>query len=470
MEMVAALALSFALLTFQDGLLPYVVHETDKISNSEFRARRLKVLSTMPKGSVAVIFTNAEHNRTNDTDFAFRPNSNFWYLTGCEESNSAAILSPDGISVDGKVVNEILFVMDRNPGAETWTGIRMGAPVAAKNLGFEAAVSNSRFGEILNTAAATTYLRSEVPFAATDDLAKMAQKFESWKTGKTSGASLTRQVSEMRDVKSQAELDLMQHAIDATVQAHTEAIKSCEPGMREYEIQGLVEYIFMRNGCESVAYGSIVGSGMNSCILHYMSNRKLINANDMLCMDVGAEYHGYAADVTRSYPASGKFNNEQRAIYELVLRAQNAGIEVCRVGAPFGSADRVARKIISEGLVELGITKTAADSNRYFPHGTSHFVGLDVHDPQIIGTLGVNQVLTVEPGVYIQPGSPCDKKWWNIGVRIEDDILVTANGPVNMSGKLPRSISELEKLMAMKGLGNNPAGKMLAAKAMGGSR
>ena len=462
--MISALLLSFSLVRAQDGLLPYMVHETDKISPNEHRLRRLKVLGSIPSGTVAVLFTNPERNRTNDTDFDFRPNSNFWYLTGCEEPDSALILSPDGITVDGRTVKEILFVMDRNPGQETWTGVKMGPPIAEKNLGFEMAVSNKRFGDVLGSLKPSAVMLHPLPAGATGALARMTDSFTKWKEGKSNGASLNRMLGEMRTTKSPAELTLMQHAIDVSVLAHTEAIKSCEPGMREYELKGLVEYIFTRNGCESVAYGSIVGSGMNSCVLHYVEDRKLIEKGDFLCMDVGAEYHGYAADVTRSFPATGKFSAEQRAIYEIVLKAQNAGIEACKVGAPFGASNAVVRKVIDDGLIALGITKTSRETPRYFPHGSSHYVGLDVHDPQVVTTLGPNQVLTVEPGIYIQPGSPCDKKWWNIGVRIEDDILVTPNGPVIMSGKLPRTIDEIERLMAKKGLGNNPVGKLPVGK------
>jgi Xaa-Pro aminopeptidase len=270
-------------------------------------------------------------------------------------------------------------------------------------------------------------------------------------------------IGKMRAVKSEPELVLMRKSLAATVAAHTEALKSCEPGMWEYEIQSLVEYIFARNGCEAVAYNSIVGSGENSCVLHYETDRKQTKSGEIICMDVGGEYHGYASDVTRSYPVNGKFSPEQKAIYEIVLEAQEAGIAACKTGASWGASDAAARKIVGEGLVKLGIVKSAAEARNYFMHGTSHGVGLDVHDPQNVPALVPNVVLTVEPGIYIKEGSPCDKKWWNIGVRIEDCILVTPNGPVILSGKLPRRIVEIEALMAQKGLGNSPAGKVITS-------
>lgn len=265
----------------------------------------------------------------------------------------------------------------------------------------------------------------------------------------------------MRSIKSPAELALEWKSIMATVEAHKQALMSCEPGMREYEIASLVEYVFAKNGCESVAYGSIVGSGVNSCVLHYEENRKTINKGDFLCMDVGGEYHGYASDVTRSYPANGKYSSEQATIYKIVQEAQEAGVKACRAGAPFNSADQVARKIVADGLIRLGIIKTAREMSQYFMHGTSHYVGIDVHDTGDYGPLKANQIITVEPGIYIKEGSPCDKKWWNIGVRIEDTVLITDSDAINMSGSLlPRSMPEIEKLMAMPGLGNRADGKV----------
>jgi Xaa-Pro aminopeptidase len=266
-------------------------------------------------------------------------------------------------------------------------------------------------------------------------------------------------IGKMRVKKSPEELVLLQKATDATVQGHREAMKSLEPGMREYEIQAVVEYAFAKAGCEAVGYNSIVGSGANSCILHYESNRRKTKIGDILCMDVAGEYHGYTADVTRSFPASGKFSPAQREIYNLVLAAQEAGIRECLVRKPFGAPHTAAANVISEGLMKLGITKNASDAGRYFMHGTSHYIGLDVHDSHGDNTLQENYTLTVEPGIYIKEGSPCDKKWWNIGIRIEDDILVTKKGPVNMSNGVPRKIEEIEALMAQKGIGNLPVGK-----------
>jgi Xaa-Pro aminopeptidase len=446
----------------QDGFT-FRVYEDDKIPAAQFRQRREALLSKMEPGSVAVLVTNPMHQRSNDTDFRFRPNSYFWYLTGCEEANSALILAPDGISVDGKRYKEILFVQTKNPQSETWTGVVMGPSVARDILKVEAVFANPRFDELLKSCSAQKTCLVERPQGLTGRVKTFVDAYDQWAAGKTNKSVLPT-LDVMRSIKSPEEIALIWKSMNATVAAHHEALKSCEPGMREFEIQSLVEYIFAKNGCEAVAYGSIVGSGVNSCILHYVDARKKISDGDFICMDVGGEYHGYASDVTRSYPANGKFTKEQAAIYELVREAQEAGVKASVVGAPFNASNQIAQKIIGEGLVKLGIIKDPKEARKYFMHGVSHYVGLDVHDPGDYKALQSNQVITVEPGIYIKEGSPCDKKWWNIGIRIEDTVLISDKGPINMSGnKLPRTIPEIEKIMKMGGLGNSPIGKVIAS-------
>jgi Xaa-Pro aminopeptidase len=193
-----------------------------------------------------------------------------------------------------------------------------------------------------------------------------------------------------------------------------------------------------------------VGAGNNGCVLHYIENSKMKVENDLVLMDLGAEYHGYTADVTRTIPANGKFTTEQKLIYDLVYEAQEAGIATVKKGNSFSAPDIAARNVITEGLLKLGIIKNKEESRKYFPHGTSHHIGLDVHDPGLYNAFEVDMVLTVEPGIYVPKGSDCDKKWWGIAVRIEDDILVTPNGPVNLSAEAPRKSDEIEALMTEK--------------------
>jgi Xaa-Pro aminopeptidase len=255
-------------------------------------------------------------------------------------------------------------------------------------------------------------------------------------------------------VKTPEELVLLRRAIDISVLAHREAMKSIEPEMYEYEVEALAEYVFQRNGAAFAGYPSIVGSGENSTILHYNTNRRQMQGNDLVVMDMGAEYLGYTADVTRTVPVDGVFSPEEKAIYELVLQAQEAGIEAARAGNAFGAPGQAAWRIISDGLRALGLVKTDDDVRNFFMHGTSHYLGLWVHDvgdgqPFVPGT-----VITVEPGIYIRPSTGVDPKWWNIGVRIEDDILITDGDPVNLSAAAPRTVAEIEALMREQGLGN----------------
>ncbi|UOQ78864.1 M24B family metallopeptidase [Hymenobacter sp. 5516J-16] len=227
-----------------------------------------------------------------------------------------------------------------------------------------------------------------------------------------------------------------------------EVMKATRPEMGEMELQGVHEYVYKKYGAEFEGYPSIVGAGGNACILHYTENDKPQVKNDLLLMDCGAEYHGYTADVTRTIPPSGKFSPAQRQIYELVLAAQEAGFAACKPGNEFQAPNKAAQQVVAEGLLRLGIIKKPEEARKYFPHGTSHYLGLDVHDSGTYGPLRAGSVITVEPGIYIPEGSPCDKKWWNIGVRIEDDVLITTMGYENLSREAPRTVAEVESLMA----------------------
>jgi Xaa-Pro aminopeptidase len=212
--------------------------------------------------------------------------------------------------------------------------------------------------------------------------------------------------------------------------------------------------MFKKDGSEYVGYPSIVGGGENSCILHYETNRKKLESGNLLVIDAGAEYHGYTADITRTLPVDGTFSPEEKAIYNIVLEAQEAGIKACKAGSEFRATHKAAVAVIQKRLLELGVIKDSNDFMKYFFHGTSHYLGLDVHDAGNYGRLAPGQIITVEPGIYIPAGSPCDKKWWNIGVRIEDDVLITTGEPEVLSGKLPKKAEEVEALMKEESLFN----------------
>ena len=259
--------------------------------------------------------------------------------------------------------------------------------------------------------------------------------------------SLNEVLAGMREVKTAEELQLLRKAVTMSAVGQIEVMKAMHPGMSEMEVQGIHEFVFKKYGAQHVGYPSIVGAGNNGCVLHYIDSKKPKVGSELVLMDVGAEYGGYTADVTRTIPANGKFSPEQKTIYELVLKAQEAGFKQCRVGNSFQAPGMAAQEVIADGLLKLGIIKNKSEVRQYFPHGTSHYLGLDVHDAGTYGAFKPNTVITVEPGIYIPEGSPCDKKWWGIGVRIEDDILITEKGWENLSRLAPRTVAEIEKTM-----------------------
>ena len=261
--------------------------------------------------------------------------------------------------------------------------------------------------------------------------------------------SLGQIMSGLRETKLPEEMNLLRKAVEISAVGQLEVMKAMHSGMSETEVQGVHEYVYKKYGAEYEGYPSIVGGGNNGCILHYIENNKPSLGNELVLMDLGAEYHGYTADVTRTIPANGVFSPEQKAIYEIVYQAQEAGIAASVVGAPFSAPGTAAAQIVAQGLLDLGIIKEASEARTYFPHGTSHYLGLDVHDKGTYGPFKAQTVITVEPGIYIPEGSDCDPKWWGIAVRIEDDILITDQGPELLSYMAPRTVAEIEAAMKL---------------------
>ena len=266
----------------------------------------------------------------------------------------------------------------------------------------------------------------------------------------------TKLVGSLREIKTTEEMALMRKTVSISSIAHAEVMKAIQPGMSEAELQGLQEYVHKKLGAEYVGYPSIVGAGANGCILHYEENTRVNISRDMVLMDIGAEYHGYSADVTRTVPSTGKFTPEQRAIYDLVYRAQEAIFPLCHEGVPFSELNKKATEVLAQGLLDLGIIKNKDQVFTYYPHSCSHFLGLDVHD---LGNydqdLKENMVITVEPGIYIPSGSACDKKWWDIGVRIEDDVRIGKTKVELLSWQAPRKSTDVEKLCLQKSAVND---------------
>jgi Xaa-Pro aminopeptidase len=457
----------------------------DYLSAQFHKERREALRKKMPKNSVAVFFGNPVRNRANDVDFVYHQDPNFYYLTGYNEPNCVLVIFSDNqTNKEGKTYNELLYVQEKNPKAEQWTGIRLGVEGAQKTLGFENALNGKEFlksgidfygfsnvlftdfkddyrdsnREGANLYKLVTLFKSQIgynPKVETKTDSNIQNEVNKTKTISSKKAnidtkSINNYMASLREIKSKEEMVLLTKAVRISAMGQRETMKAMHPGMSETEIQGIHEFVYKKYGSEYEGYPSIVGAGNNGCVLHYIENSKMKVENDLVLMDLGAEYHGYTADVTRTIPANGKFSAEQKLIYDLVYEAQEAGIATVKIGNDFDAPDKAARDIITNGLLKLGIITKAEESRKYFPHGTSHHIGLDVHDPGMYNTFEKDMVLTVEPGIYIPTGSDCDKKWWGIAVRIEDDILVTDNVPVNLSADAPRKSNEIEALMAEK--------------------
>lgn len=436
-------------------------YDDDLLTKEFHKDRREALRALMPEGSVAVFFSAPVRNRANDVDYEYHQDPDFYYLTGLTEPNSVLVIFKEKQKVaDGN--NEMIFIQDRDPKNEVWTGRRYGREGVEKQLGIQPALINTEF------------LKNQVDFAkfkkvyhskffndirdnasAKGDLYDMVQAFQK-NTEKTTPdvQGLDLMMASLREIKLEEEMVLLRKAITMTCEAQMELMKALEPGMTEYQSEAIVEFFFKVNGAEDVGFPSILGSGENSCILHYVTNRKHLDNPELLVSDIGAEYHGYTADVTRTIPINGTFSSEQKIIYNIVLEAQEAGIANCKAGLPFQAPHKAAVEIIQARLLELGIIKEPSEYRKYFMHGTSHYLGLDVHDAGLYDKLSANNVITVEPGIYIAAGSDCDPKWWNIGVRIEDDILITDGEPENLSSLAPRKVEEIEALMKEKGLFN----------------
>ncbi len=453
---------------------------TDYLKPDFHKNRRDDVRQLLPDNSVAVFFANPVRNRANDVDFVYHQDPNFYYLTGYNEPHAVLVLfSENQNDGNGNYYNEILYVQERNPAYERWTGYRLGVEGAKSKLGFKTVYNGSAF---LNSEIDFTSFNSVLFFEFKDDyrdtraeadLYNLIQSFKSQigvvesyaienqkdqiedkdvafvQKGKvaTDTKTLRTIMATLRQTKHPEEHVLLKKAVDISVMGQIEVMKAMQPNMSEREIQGIHEFVYKAYGSEYEGYPSIVGGGHNGCVLHYIENNKTKLGDDLVLMDLGAEYHSYTADVTRTIPANGKFSKEQKTLYNIVLNAQNAGIKAAIVGNDFKAPDRAARDVIYDGLIKLGIAKSKKEARQYFPHSTSHHLGLDVHDPSLRGNLQVNMVITVEPGIYIPEGSDCDPKWYGIAIRIEDDILITEQGPVNLSEKAPRTIEAIEDLM-----------------------
>lgn len=444
----------------------------DMISPATYKARRDSVMKMIGQDAAAIFYSAPERMRNADVDYLYRQSDNFYYLTGFTEPNAILILSPKGVKIKitdstSQIVNEALFVQEKNPLAETWTGRRYGTVGATKLIGMQFALTNDKFKSAFSATMFSGIKYLYAPSITSDvsgEIRNLLSPLQNWidnvkvRNSKVELRDPSAMVHTMRIIKSAEEIEMLKKASEISVTAHNQAMMSVEPGMFEYELQALYEYSFLRQGAEYTGYPCINGAGENSVILHYNTNRKKINNGDLVLSDCAAEYRGYSSDVTRTYPANGKFTKDQKEIYQIVLNAQKAAIAKMKPDVAWKEVTAVADSIIENGLFALGIinAKDGKQFKKFYNHGLGHPVGLNVHD---VGqsTLAAGMLYTVEPGIYIpETSQSVDPKYFNIGARIEDVILVTETGNKNLSEGAPREVNEIESLMKKKGIGNQP--------------
>jgi len=432
------------------------------ISRKEYIRRRRQLIRMMGRGSIAIIPAAPVRTRNRDVEYSYRQDSDFQYITGFSESEAVAVLIP------GRDHGEyLLFCRERDPKMETWTGRRAGTQGAVERYDADDAFPIGDIDEILpglvencDRVFYTMGSHPEFDRHVLDWVKRIREGARSGSRAPDEFVSLEHLLHDMRLYKSRSEVRVMRNAAKVTCMAHRRAMQACRPGWHEYEIEAELLHEFRRANMQP-AYPCIVGGGENGCILHYTDNVAELRDGDLLLIDAGAEYDCYASDVTRTFPVNGRFSPPQKALYEVVLAAQAAAIEQVLPGNDWNAPHAAAIKVLTRGLVKLGILKGRPAElirkeayRRFYMHRTGHWLGMDVHDVgdyKVGGewrVLEPGMVLTVEPGIYIPAGSRgVAKKWWNIGIRIEDDVLVTHDGHEVLSDDAPKRVSEIEALM-----------------------
>jgi Xaa-Pro aminopeptidase len=420
-------------------------------------------MDMMGDESVAIIPTAPVYIRNRDVEFPYRPDSDFYYLTGYAEPEAVVVLVPD--RHHGEFV---LFCRERDEKMETWNGRRSGLEGACEIYGANDAFPIEDMDDILpgmlEDRERIYYTMGNNSVFDQQVLGWVNQVRQQVRTGINAPdefISLNHLLHEMRLFKSRAEITAMRRAAKISCQAHRRAMQVCRPGLMEYQIEADMLHEFMQQGARSAAYPSIVGSGENGCILHYTENSSELKDGDLLLIDAGAEYDSYASDITRTFPVNGCFTTEQRQLYEIVVQANLEAIREVKPGNHWNDPHNAAVKVLTEGLLSLGILQGRLKNlikeesyKQYFMHRTGHWLGMDVHDVgdyKLDGewrVLEPGMVTTIEPGLYMKPQRDLKKKWWNIGIRIEDDVLVTREGSEVFTDGVPKSVDEIESLMA----------------------
>lgn len=433
------------------------------IKQKEYAKRRLQLMEIAGEEAVIIARAAPQKIRNNDAHYPYRQDSDFLYLSGFAEPEAMMVLLPES-----KGGQSILFCRERDPHREMWDGLMAGTEGAVEQFGFDEAFPISEMGEVLP---GLLHGRERIYYDLGKD-PEFDQRLIGWmnefrsKTRKKFLApdeiiALSHSLHEMRLFKSRTEITAMRKSARVAAEAHQRAMRVCKPGMNEAEIHAELLHTFTRNQCEA-SYVPIVGGGANACVLHYVANRDPLNDGELLLIDAGAEYDGYASDITRTFPVNGKFSGPQKDLYEVVLAAQLKAIEEVREGTPWEQVHETAVYVATEGMIELGILKGDIDQileeehfKDYYVHNTGHWLGLDVHDVgeyEIDGhsrVLEPGMVLTVEPGIYIpEKAVLVDEIWRGMGIRIEDNVVVTRGEADVLTNNICKDIDEIEKLMA----------------------
>jgi len=431
------------------------------MDNHRLQAQRRERLVSLIKQGVAVVRTSPERARNRDSSYPYRFDSYFYYLSGFSEPEAALVL------IAGAKPKSMLFCRDKNPERENWDGFRYGPDQARAIFGFEEGHPISKLDELMpqllaNQPAIFCDVGSDGDWDSRviGWINKVRAQVRSGVTAPAEICDIRVFLDDMRLVKDQHELGTMRRAADISAEAHRRAMRATRPGLREYEVEAEIVHEFRRRGAQAPAYPPIVAGGANSCVLHYVQNDAILKDGELLLIDAGCELDGYASDITRTFPVGGKFAGPQRDIYEMVLAAQAAAIAEVRPGAGWEDPHNAAVKVLAQGMVDLGLCQGTVDSaiesgdyRRFFMHRTGHWLGLDVHDAGDYKRNGKwvelkpGMVLTVEPGCYVRPAEGVPEEFWNIGVRIEDDALVTSSGCEIITAAAPKKIEDIESLM-----------------------
>jgi len=436
-----------------------------------FIARREQLLTWMHAqgGGIALLPTAPLRHRNRDNHFTFRHDSDFFYLSGFKESEAWLIL------IAGESNQSILFCEAKNPDVEIWNGKRWGPDAAAEHFGFDQAYEiaelDQRLPELLSGqqqlfTPLSNFSNQQLLTRVHDWVATAQRKSRGSRATPVKWYDLGEPLSEMRLIKDTHEIATMKAAASISAQAHVRAMQATRPGMHEYEIEAELLYTFRKLGAQGVAYDSIVATGANACVLHHPAGDSIMQAHELVLIDAGCELNGYASDITRTFPVSGRFSGPQRALYEIVLKAQEQAVARTSPQHHWNAGHEAAVRVLTQGLLDEGILKGTLEQaletstySRFYMHRTGHWLGMDVHDVGAyreppLGTqdrpwrrLQENMVLTIEPGLYIRPAEDVPEAFWNIGIRIEDDALITADGCELMSRGVPVAIAEIEALM-----------------------